>query len=67
MITNGNEQSLLFDLFKAFDYIYFSEKKFVPSCVRNMLWVTIWYKYLAEIWFLVRTPYNNIQFGIQSR
>ena len=45
----GKEQFLLFDLFKAFDYIlgfttgiyFISEKNYYPSCVRNMLLVTI--------------------------
>ena len=36
------EQSLLIDLFIAFD-----TNRFFPSFVRNMLWVTIYYKYYA--------------------
>ena len=47
------EQSLLFDLFKAFfirskaitNWISFSEKAYFPSWAPTMFWVTIWYKY----------------------
>ena len=49
------EHSLLSDMLKAFDSIeishksiFFAEKAFFPSCVRNMFWVTTWYKYHAS-------------------
>ena len=52
-IYDCKEQSFLFSLFKAFDYIesnnisdfFFSENPYFPLCVRNMFCDTIWYKY----------------------
>ena len=49
------DQSLLFDLLKAFDkieksqkYFFFSEEPYFPSYVHNMFWVTIQYNYYCR-------------------
>ena len=48
MQVRGKEQSLLFDLFKAFDQIdnshkldFLYQKYYFPACVHNLIWFTI--------------------------
>ena len=62
------EQSLSFDLFKAFDKIesshkrnLFSVKSYFPSCVRNLFWVTSlpWQKVSIHHWYLVSYMFDG--------
>ena len=58
LLLDGNsheEQSLLFDLFKAFDKmesnrIFLSDKTYFPSFMRNIGWVTSWFKNHGRHW-----------------
>ena len=64
----GKEQYLWFDQVQGFwlgrtqsqfGYLL-SEKTYFPSCVRNMIWVTIKYKFHA--WYLISDALQNKKF-----